>query len=313
MPNGIPTQGQFLNALQGFRREVNQLQATRALTQANEQVRAIRDRTIDGDKKLQDIRDVAANLGVAFLETGQSVQQTQLAQQGLLGQFQAQPTTRFEQQKELQRKGQEFREETRVKRETRLIGKEKRATLTRAQTEFNRFTKNVRKATTGARNAISVLEAGGPGRKLAGSAVRILLARASGEVGNLTAAEQEAFAGRQDIASSILRKINQGLFSEVTAGDRAALRDIAQIYLTTASSAEREFATSLTNQLRANELFADDDPNKLISGVSGKRVTSIEEVPVPQQGTAIAPAIPSRQTVDQTKGKRRHFTPIRQE
>lgn len=309
----------FLSALQQFSQGVKQLQVQRSITQANEAVQQIRQSELEEAQKTQAFRDISQDLSFDLAQAdprfvGQAIrslappQPTQLglqqqAQEARLGfqekqqEFQAeQQTERLASQERAAQARAEISAERDVGRKSFKLQKERRGTLSKSQKEFNAFTKDIRKAQVQATNAIKLIDSGSP---LTASVVGVLMARASGEVGNLSATEQAAFRGSQDVISRINRFLQLGTISQLPEGDKQALKEIAKLYLGTQNQLEREFATQLTNQVKSNELFAEDSLDNVISNVSGGRIKQFIE---PSQ-TAPPGTTP--------QGRRRFLTPFR--
>jgi len=311
----------FLGALQSFNQSIKQLQVQRSIQAANEQVQQIRQAEFDEAQQNEALRQVGQNLSFNLAEAD-----PQFAVQALKS-LQPQPATQIEVQEqaqgarlEFQQKQHVFQEERQEKqiasqervaairfeaakeqnivRQTSKLNRERRKAQSDASKEFNRFSKDIRRAQIQAKNAIKLIDSGSP---LTAATVRVLLARASGEVGNLSATEQEAFSGREDIISRINRSFQLGTISQLPEGDKQALKEIAQLYIGTQGELEREFAQQLTNQTKANELFAEIPLNTLISNITGGRIQRFEE---------------ASQSIDsgapQTRDNRRFLRPIEQ-
>lgn len=121
---------------------------------------------------------------------------------------------------------------------------------------LDRVSKNLNKelqVTSKAQSALKILneDPSKPVSQSTAKALQTILAKASGEVGNLTEAERAAFSGRQDILSVIQRKGSIAFSGVLPAKDRQALSDLARIYLSTSRERVRQSANSGLSEIRA--------------------------------------------------------------
>jgi hypothetical protein len=191
------------------------------------------------------------------------------------------------------------------RREGKKLSKEKRATMTKFQRDFNRNLTNLARARSAAKNAEILLK---KNSKLAASAIRVLMPRASMEVGNLSEAEQKIWEGRRDVISRIHQTLRKATFSELPKGDREVLLDVLQAYKKVGNQEMKSIASGMASQLQANPLFVDDDLDTLTRQVSGARAKKFIEYgtqSLDQPAGSTAPVKNEKSTFDMS------FTPIK--
>lgn len=294
-------------SMQLFNQGVQQLGMQKAISQANDQVQQIRDSSLAEDEKQQAFRNLSQDMTMKFMQAG--------APQAQIDQFQSafspKPTTiqTAEQavlmgtpkQKEaglgLINRQEQAKKDLELEKTDRAFGvaerkaeyaqgKEFRGTLSKTQADYNKYSKDILKAKQQADNALKLIDSGNP---IAPNAVKTMLAKASGEVGNLTEAERDAFSGSQAIMDLLERYKTRALSSGFTPKDQQALRELAQVYSGSADQFQDNLANTLTGQLRANALFADQDEGQLKAKISGKKYVPPTEVAAPApQGAAPA-------------------------
>lgn len=169
--------------------------------------------------------------------------------------------------------------------------KERSKQLAQFQKQFVTGKQNIDKALVQARNATRLLDSGNP---LTAGAIGTMLARASGEVGNLTEAERAVFEGRQDLVSVAKRLLTKRAFSDLPKADKEALREIAQIYTSSGETLLKAHAETLANQasLLPSVGGTVDELLPVITGNTFKSSGQTEQKSVPSAGSQQAPAIP---------------------
>jgi hypothetical protein len=93
--------------------------------------------------------------------------------------------------------------------------------------QFQKYSGKDRESLQGAENAVNLLNSG---TKVGDTAVVALLARASGEVGNLSEFDQKQYAGSQAVADRIRRAITKVESGRLDEADRADLTLLAKTY-----------------------------------------------------------------------------------
>lgn len=161
--------------------------------------------------------------------------------------------------------------------ETAQIGQEKRAQmqadLRNTQNEqklvqnsqkqyFSQITK-LDQVSSRAKQAIQLLDSGSP---LTATAILPMLARASGEVGNLTEIEQQRFAGRQDYFSKLQRLVMKGSISQLPEEDKTELRKLAELYANYGDQLKSSYAKTLAGQLSLNSSLDEETAFKKVTG-----------------------------------------------
>lgn len=303
----------FLAGLNQFQQGIQQLQQGRLISKANQVVEQIRTSEAKDEEKRAQLQQLSQTVSLGLMQMGGTPQGALLASQILAPKEVEKPTSTFEafitpgyEEKALQFEGfkEGVRENARIAANERVAvrqeegfqrseaarsSREQRATLTKFQQDFNKTTKDINKSLTQAGNAIKLLDSNSP---LAATAIGTMMARASGEVGNLTAMERAAFEGRQDLISRVYRDLSIKGWSELPKGDREVIREVAQIYRDSGQELINDYGATLTNQLRANELFVDEDPTRLITNITGGRIKQFVDPFESQQNqvTRTAPA-----------------------
>lgn len=281
----------LFKALQLFRGGMQQAAQAKALQDANQKVKELRQQSRLSRKEQQDQlkligQDLSTQLG-AFGASPASIEQqlktltpdprfAQSAGQILLNQDQFDPKQvqqarelikdEREAQIDLLKIRQDSAFERQQQRESQSRQKEQRRQLFTFQRDFNSTVKGVDKAVNQAKNAIRILDAKGPASKLAVGVIGTMMARASGEVGNLTQVEREAFAGLQSISGRIQRVIARGAFSELTPQDKAAIREVAKVYVDRGDEMLQRTAETMGTQLSVNTGGSPEDLAQKISG-----------------------------------------------
>lgn len=285
-----------------FKQGVQELSFQRTLNQANEAVRQVRNSELNEQEKLNNLRRIAEQL--TFTLAGQGVPATTIQQLSdhiapetpkTLDQALLSPNEVFRQagmdawkmkaDAEAQafarhqaaidaRQARSFEQQEKMagRREEKAISKEARATLNKTQSAYNSNIKELRSATHYARTGLSIVNSDGPASKMIG-AVQFMAARASGSNSQLSDREREVLAGSQSLLDQFMQLTSTKARSQFIEKNKEIFRDLFKTYVDAASEMEREIAEQYTNQLLANTLFADSDPNQLISDISGKRIT----------------------------------------
>lgn len=264
---------------------VRELQIGRALNSANEQVQQIRSTETDVAQKQNALRDVANQLTMNLTQLGTPASQIEnvastiapkpptiqtneqglayaqtAGDQNLVDFFQKQIKSERDFQLQKAKEGATLRTDN-------SLNKERRARLSKTQDAFTRFGKDFTKAKAQAQNAIKLLDSNNP---ITAGAVKVLILRASGEVGNSTEAEKEPFAGRQDLVSKMKRWANLSATSQLPEGDKEALKEIAKMYLEVGDKAQVNFGEDLAGQLGVTEYYQGTPQEDLYKLVTGK-------------------------------------------
>lgn len=298
----------LLAGLSQFRAGIQQLQQGRLINKANEAVKQIRMSEADDAQKRAQLQALSDQVALGIMQTGGTAQGSALAAQILAPKESAAPTTPFQAflspeyrpaavayegmketfREEAKLRGEqrtrERQEEAFTRQEEARTSKEARATLNTLQKDYRKTVQDINKATVQARNALKLLDSGSP---LTAGAIGTMLARASGEVGNLTEMERAAFQGRPDLMSAAKRAISVKSIGELPEGDIEALKELTNIYINASKDLEVDAARTLAGQALGNPLFSQDDPNMLIKKITGGRVSEYrpyeESMPGQQQ------------------------------
>lgn len=205
------------------------------------------------------IQTLAGQLG----QTPQQRAQTDLQQQQL--DLQSQRLEQNQSQFKESQRAQDRRAEQAIKKaqrtQLRQRSSEERRTINSKQKEFNSLSRDSFKALDQATSAERSLSAKNP---VADSAIKTLLAKASGEVGNLTEAEREMFAGSPALtqrAGRLLRLQGVGTLPE---SDRKDLQELIQIYQENARRAIRSKADLISGQATKTTGLSKEDALRAI-------------------------------------------------
>lgn len=248
-------------ALNSFVGGVRSYQISSALTQANERVQQIKMSGIAEAKQREALGNVAqglvmqmSGLGAApaqieqtFAAINPKVPTIQTAEQAIL------MGDKEQQAKGMQLKQMEFaqkRAESEALINRQALAQERvenRQLNTMARKGFQtenaailKDEKDMQTAIRQAQAAKSLLTTRDPDLTRIISPIKTMLAKASGEVGNLTQMERDAFGGSQDVFSRINRAVTEGTVGELPESDRRALAKLAQVYINNGQSIIKE-------------------------------------------------------------------------
>jgi hypothetical protein len=290
----------MLKSMQMFQQGVQSLVVSRALNQANQQVQDIREQEGAEAEKMNQIRQVAQNLTMNLLQTGAPVERIEAAQKALVPpEPEISPLARslllqsrsqaF--QAEQAGKRQKLQEQFFERREARQTKKEKTAQLRKIQGAFAKEISGLRKGLSKVKTMGQLIDIDS---FMATSAAGILMARGSGEVGNLAKAEQEIWKGRQDWARQLHRWWKTGTMGKMTDADKSALKEVIRAYQKMGDREIEDIAQTYTSQLTYDPAFVEDDPNQLIKAVTGGKIKTFRpigtESPTEQAGSMQQPA-----------------------
>ncbi len=286
-------------ALDRLDKGVTDFATVKAINEANDMVRNIQGNYQDEAEKLNALRDVSqgltrrlAGLGmdatkieqVAKSVRGPDAPTIQSAFQASIAGLNANDPAQAAQLREI---GQEELDTNRLLKQTLAQGqvrakeaKEARGTINKSKTDFVKFSAKVDEASQNAASAIKLIESGNP---LTANAIGTLMARASGERGNLTAVERAAFEGSPAIMDVITRWKEKKLTGRLDEKSAAAVKELAGLYVNQGDILKRQYAETLAGQLGTNELFADQDVPTLFSQITGGRMQYQQTAPQQQQ------------------------------
>lgn len=147
-------------------------------------------------------------------------------------------------------------------------------TLREFQKEYTKDVRDFQKVSRQFTNARDLILKNSP---MAAAALRPLLARASGEVGNLSETEQKAWEGRQDLKTKMERWVKTGATSTMTAADKKAILGIVSIYEKNANNILNDYASHHARQA-ASLLDADEEEvGSVITGGRYKKSQPMKE------------------------------------
>lgn len=255
---------------------VQGLSLQRAITGANDQVQQIRNSELKDNEKMTQLRGVAQDLTMHMAGLGvapdriaqvaervapnpslmQSPEEAVLngtpdqakAGQGLIAQ-------QFAQKKELAEM-----------MATGKLAKEGRGALVGYQKEYDKELAPMQKAQSQAANAMQLLQSGSP---MTPSAIKVLIARASGDVGKIPVAEMNFFQGKADLISRLKRSLDINANSELPEGDRQALIGLVGGYQQVSELAQQQIADKVAGQAASHPLLAGQDMDSLVRQVTG--------------------------------------------
>lgn len=287
----------LFQSLQMLTSGVKQYQIGQAIQGANEQVQQLNARAANENERMQGVRQVAQGLTMQLAGMGapastieavgtslmpkqptiQTVEQgySQALQSGddtMASKFKsAMEDERIARMKELTAKNTYKIENDAAKADAKQT-KEQDSYIWKGSKDFNLYTKDFNKALQQANTAIKIIDNGG---KMTGSAISTFMARASGEVGNLTESERDVFRGKQDWIAKMKRWAETAGSSELPEPDKAALKQLAVEFKAASTESMHEKATDIAVQMGGISHFKDMDPGELISRISGKRFTGL--------------------------------------
>lgn len=281
-----------------FDNQMQTFKQTQAFAKASEQINQANTNLTKEMEKRQAIQGAAQTLAQDLLVAGAPVSRIQAAFQAFSPQ--APPSsaemigvgiqtdnkdlvqTGIKQDKALGQASQDFKKELlsmQMSARNTQPDKSLRGMIDQRQREFNSVTKKMFESYQQADTAIQALDLKNP---VADSAVKTMLAKASGEVGNLTEAEREMFGGSQAYVAKVKRLANMGAVGLLPEADRALLRQVASVYR---QSVERQIAKKselIANQLSQNSGIDKAEAVRLIAPVE---LFTAKESPQKQQGS----------------------------
>lgn len=281
---------ELFKGLDRFTQGIQSLQQSRTLRQANELVDQIRNSEADDYAKQQQLKDLGLQVTGALLSQGASPQgiQTLVSQmqptdtgrssintidEALLStdpKVRAQGIQAFQIKDALAQPGEERRDARVTNRLMQGIDtrdyknqqKELRTTFSNYQKDYQKNIKDLREAGRYAKTALEILNSDGDASKMTG-AIGFLIARGSGSNSQLSDAEREALRGRRDFLTRAKDAITQGTFSEFAKENKAALKDLAQVYVNMNDKIAKEVAGSITrNYYEYSQKYDVDSPFK---------------------------------------------------
>lgn len=283
MADGLTT---FLGALESFGKNMQGYAVQRTLQQANQQVQAIRDAETNEAEQQKQIKNVADNLSMYLMGQGAQPSQIEQAreifgQSNQMSQLEKSLILQSRQQafsKEQQARGFTQQEQMFEEREAKKLSKERRSRLETYKKQYVSGIKGFKRAMGSVRAMERLIDSDSP---MAVAAAGVLMARGSGEVGNLSEAEQMIWKGRADLWSKLKRAVAIGTMSKMTEADKEALKGVINEYKAMSNEQNKDLAQTLAAQAKGSELFVDSDPNELISQISGGKYN--EYVPFERQ------------------------------
>lgn len=231
-----------LKGLKAFDEGLTQYAASGALAQANEQVQQLNQQFMSGQIEKQEM-----NQGLSALSQGLT---SQLGQAGLPASqiqtlagaiapdlvsatAQAQLDAAAQQQEDrFKFEGGQRDKDRQLKRDSmRAEGDSRLSTkqndrIFAATKDFNSRTKNLKTSIRQADMAITQLATNNP---IVSKAIQTFMAKATGEVGNLTEAEREPFGGKNSILAKLARITSIGIGGQIPDSDKKFLTDFATV------------------------------------------------------------------------------------
>lgn len=287
--------GMFNQSVQGYTTQ-------RAFERARQQVDEIKTTMDEGAAQREALNSTSQQLAQDLLQAGAPISRVQAAFQA----FSPAPLPSAEEQIQkgvmfddpaLVTQGQEIQEETskvafNQKRKLALEGlrkqqtvvtkqfeKEKRQRIDLRQREFNRNARDNFKALDQASTAALALKLKNP---VADSAIKTMLAKASGEVGNLTEAEREMFAGSPALARRAARLSKLAALGTLPDADRKDLEELISVYQENSVRGIQSRAQMVAGQLAQTIDVSEEEALKMVLP-SGVPVISARRGGVQQQ------------------------------
>lgn len=243
-----------------------------AVNNAQKQVDEIRTSITDEGKRRQALMQTSNDLALRLAGMGASGTQINAAFQAISPQQfgspeQAQLFGKVNSNEFVEQAGKELideREQRLAKRDDRKLSfalrkqqaqqssslsKEMRANIKDRQKEFNRLTSKVFESMNQINAGAGTLDAANP---VGDQAIRILLAKGSGEVGNLTKAEQDMFAGSPALIDEAKRLLSFKGAGRLPDSDRASLKELINIYRENGRRAIEARANLVSSQVSQN-------------------------------------------------------------
>lgn len=141
------------------------------------------------------------------------------------------------------------------------LGKEMRQNVKDRQKEFNRLTAKTFERYSQVKLAQDSLKKKNP---IADQAIKTMLARASGEVGNLTEAERAMFEGSPEIRAMAKRLFAKRAVGILPPEDRQSLQELIQLYLRGTQGYLQRNAQLISSQMAGNTGMDKDQAMSLI-------------------------------------------------
>lgn len=268
---------ELFQAMQMFKQGAQELATSTAISQATEQVNQIRTQIENEGQQRQALMQTANDLALRLAQvgaTGQQInaafeainpqqfgspEQMQLFGAGNNSQFLEETGERLIKERENRKLLAELRKAQFT--QTKGLGKEVRQNVKDRQKEFNRLAKDQLDILDKVNGATASLDLQNP---IADQAMGTLMAKASGEVGNLTEAERDMFRGSPALtrrAQALFTKMKSGILTDA---DRNDLRELIETYKDMASTAVRGRAKLVSSQMSGNLGMDEEEAMKLI-------------------------------------------------
>lgn len=285
-----------------FKQGTEDLAVTSAFNRASAKIQELRQQGLKEMEEREQSNMIAQQLSQELLQSGAPVSRVQAAFQA----FSAAPLTSAEDQIQvgvqsgdqgLVQQGQTIqREQSRVSMEfksrqatrkaqadaNKSLGKEFRTRVNDRQKEFNRLTAKNMQSLDQANAAVSALKLKNP---VADSAIKTMLAKASGEVGNLTEAEREMFAGSPALQARAARLLKLQAVGTLPEADRRDLQELLTLYQTNAKNAIQSRANVIAGQLASGIGESNEQALERILPGGIKTIEPPQLKPEPNSGT----------------------------
>jgi hypothetical protein len=262
-------------AFQMLNQSVNGLVLQKSLNAANEQVNQIRSSELKEEEKRGQLRGLANDLTMRLTGMGMDPQSIAQATNAIA------PKPLFNTPEQALMYGDENESakaqeiiDAEQKRKMSLVGaqsqgrsmKDASKTMLALQKDFGRVKVKMTGASQAIRSAIKSIKAGNP---MAKESVATALARASGEVGNLTPQERAAFYGSQAVLDELSQYVATKWDSSQTEKNQKALMGLIDIYDSTLNESVNALGGMYANQLGEHSGFQGMDRGILLRKISG--------------------------------------------
>lgn len=223
----------FLKGINAFNQGLSEFAISSAVTDANKQMREINSMQMEQAEKEAAQNELSNTLALRLTQAGANASQVQTTA-GRLGMSEPQQRELDFRRGQMQTSAMLSAEESRLdskKESAKLLDKdaERRANaLAKAQDKFEALpgVKKFKEAAEKADNALALLNANNP---VADQGIKTIMAKASGEVGNLTESEREQFAGSPAVFRRISRVITKYKDGVLTDADREDIKILAKL------------------------------------------------------------------------------------
>jgi len=250
-----------------FDQQVQTFKTTQAFAKATEQINQINTNVVKEMDKRVAINGAAQNLAQELAAAGAPTARIQAAFQAFSAQslpsaeeqiavgVQQQDPKLVErgqtQQRATGQVAQDFKKElmSMQRKQSLTVDKSLRGLVDQRQREFNSKTVKMVESYKQADMAFEALKLKNP---VADSAIKTMLAKASGEVGNLTEAEREMFAGSPDLKSKAARLLKQSTMGTLPEQDRVFLRELLSTYKSTNEKYIKRYGENIAKQISGN-------------------------------------------------------------